>query len=115
MSELVLPLTSKTLAEILRDHGYETHPKGMAQPLGVDIEQSSEGRTAYFDVNADAVRRNGGEVPERPIRLTFEKASMKGGSPVWRLESIEELAPGVKSKALDRLPESPKRNAPWPD
>jgi hypothetical protein len=113
VSELLLPLPSKTLAEILRDHGYETHPKGMAQPLGVDIERSSDGRTAYFDVNADAVRRNG-EVPERPIRLTLERAGMTGGSPVWSLKSVEELAPGVRSKALDRMPETPKRNAPWP-
>lgn len=114
MSELLLPLTSKSLAEILKDHGYETHPKGMVQPLGLDIEQSSDGRTAYFDVNADAVRKNG-EVPERPIRLTFDRAGMKGGSPIWRLDSVQELAPGVKSKALDRLLETPKKNAPWPD
>lgn len=37
MSEGPLPLTSKKLAAILKDHGYETHPKGMAQPLGVDF------------------------------------------------------------------------------
>jgi len=55
MSELPLPLTSETLADILREHGYETHPKGMVRPLG------------------------------------------------------------VRSKALDRMPETPKRNAPWPD
>ncbi len=86
-SEVHLPFTSKKLAEIFKEHGYETHPKGMAQPLGVDIEQLSDGKTAYFDVNADAVRKNG-EVPERPIRLTFERAGMKGGSPVWTLKSV---------------------------
>jgi hypothetical protein len=113
MSEEPLPLTSKKLAAILKDYGYETHPKGMAQPLGVDVEQSSDGKTAYFDVNADAVRKNG-EVPERPIRLTFDGAGMSGASPVWKLKSVLELAPGVESKALDRQQETPKRNAPWP-
>jgi hypothetical protein len=113
-SQMRLPYPTGTLAEILRQRGYETHPKGMAQPLADEIEQSDDGRTAYFDVNADAVRRNG-EVPERPIRLTFERASMANGSPIWSLRSIEELAPGVQSKALDRMPETPKRNARWPD
>ena len=108
-----LPFTSKKLAEILKEHGYETHPKGMAQPLGVDIEQTSDGKAAYFDVNADAVRKNG-EVPERPIRLTFEKAGTSDAALVWNLKSVGELAPGVASKSLDRQPETPKRNAPWP-
>ena len=80
----------------------------------MDVEQSSDGRTAYFDVNAEAVRKNR-EIPDRPIRLTFDKASVKGGSPVWTLESVEELAPGVKSNGVDRDPDKPKRNVPWPD
>jgi hypothetical protein len=113
ISEGPLPPTSKKLAAILKDHGYETHPKGMAQPLGVDFEQSSDGKIAYFDVNADAVRRTG-EVPERPIRLTFDRVGTAGASPVWKLKSVAELAPGVQSNALDRQPETPKRNAPWP-
>jgi hypothetical protein len=108
-SEVRLPFTSKKLAEILKEHGYDTHPKGMAQPLGVDIEQTS----AHFDVNADAVRKNG-EVPERPIRLTFERAGTSGAAPIWNLKSVAELAPGIASKALGRQPETPKRNAPWP-
>ncbi|HLW82622.1 MAG TPA: FRG domain-containing protein [Candidatus Acidoferrales bacterium] len=113
-SEVRLPFTSRKLAEILKEHGYETHPKGMVQPLGVEIERTSEGKTAYFDVNADAVRKNG-EVPERPIRLTFERAAGPSDSaPLWNLKSVAELAPGVASKAMDRLPETPKRNAPWP-
>jgi FRG domain-containing protein len=112
-AEVRLPFTSKKLAEILKEHGYETHPKGMAQPLGVDIEQSGDGKTAYFDVNADAVRKNG-DVPERPIRLTFERVGTSGPAPGWNLTSVAELAPGVASKALDRQPETPKRNAPWP-
>jgi len=113
-SEERLPLATEKLAEILKDCGFETHPKGMAQPSAADIEQSSDGKSAYFDVNADAVRNNG-EVPERPIRLTFDRAGTQGASPVWKFKSVEELAPGAKSKALDRQPETPKRNAPWPD
>jgi FRG domain len=112
-TEMRLPLASKKLAVILKEHGYETHPRGMAQPLGVDVERSSDGETAFFDVNADAVRKDG-EVPERPIRLTFNKASTDGSSAHWKLKSVVELAPGVKSKALDRQPETPKKNAPWP-
>jgi hypothetical protein len=112
-SNVRLPLTSNNLAEILKEHGYETHPKGMAIPLGVDIEKSGDGKTAYFDVNADAVRKNG-EVPERPIRLTFESASTSGAAEVWNLKSVAELEPGVASKALDRQPETPKKSAPWP-
>jgi hypothetical protein len=114
MSEVPLPLTSKKLAAILKEYGYETHPKGMAQPLGVDVEQSSDGKTAYFDVNADAVRRSG-EVPERPIRLTFERMGTRDGSPIWKLKSVAELVAGVQSRALDRQPETAKKNAPWPD
>ena len=85
-----------------------------AAPSAADLEQSSDGKNAYFDVNADAVWNNG-EVPERPIRLTFDRAGTQGASPVWKFKSVEELAPCVKSKALDRQPETPKRNAPWPD
>jgi hypothetical protein len=83
-----LPLASKKLAAILKEHGYETHPRGMAQPLGVDVERSSDGETAFFDVNADAVRKDG-EVPERPIRLTFNRASTDGSSARWKLKSVD--------------------------
>ena len=113
MSELRLPLSSKQLAEILKQRGYETHPQGMVQPLGVDFEQLSDGTAVYFDMNADAVRKNG-DVPDRPIRLTFEKVGTEGTSGLWKVKSVVELEPGVQSKALDRLPETPKINAPWP-
>lgn len=109
-----LPFTSRKLAEMLKERGYDTHPKGMAQPFGVDFEKSSDGQTIFLDVNADALRQNG-EVPDRPIRLTFERAGMRADRPVWRLRSAAELAPGVPSRALDRLPETPKTNAPWPN
>jgi hypothetical protein len=113
-SETEIPFTSRKLAEPLREGGYDTHPKGMAQLFGVDFEKSSDGQTIFLDVNADAVRKND-EVPDRPIRLTFDRAGTSGASPIWRLKSVEELAPGVRSKALDRQQETPKRNAPWPD
>jgi hypothetical protein len=113
-SEIEIPFTSRKFAEMLKECGYDTHPKGMAQPFGVDFEKSSDGQTIFLDVNADAVRLNG-EVPDRPIRLTFERACMRADRPVWRLKSAAELAPGVASRALDRLPETPKTNASWPN
>jgi FRG domain len=113
-SETEIPFSSRKLAEMLKERGYDTHPKGMAQPFGSDFEMGSDGQTVLFDVNAEAVRRNG-EVPDRPIRLTFERAGARGSRMVWRLKSVEELVPGVASRALDRLPETPKRNAPWPN
>jgi FRG domain-containing protein len=112
--ETEIPFTSRKLAEMLKENGYDTHPKGMAQPFSVDFEGSSDGRTTFLDVNAEAVRKNG-EVPDRPIRLTFEPAGRRGGRPVWRLKSVAELALGVASRALDRDPETAKRNAQWPD
>ncbi len=113
-SETEIPLTGRKLAELLKERGYDTHPKGMAQPFGMDFENSHDEHTIFFDVNAEAVRHNG-EVPDRPIRLTFERAGMRGDRAVWRLKSVAELAPGVVSRALDRQPETPKRNARWPD
>jgi len=112
-SEIELPFSGTKLAEMLKERGYDTHPQGMVQPFGDDYEKSSDGQTIFLDVNADAVRKNG-EMPDRPIRLTFEYAGVRGDKHVWRLKSVEELAPGVASRALDRLPEMPKRNAPWP-
>jgi hypothetical protein len=38
-SETEIPFTSRKLAEMLKERGYDTHPKGMAQPFGVDFEQ----------------------------------------------------------------------------
>jgi hypothetical protein len=113
-SEIAMPLTSRKLAELLKERGYDTHPKGMAQPFGRDFEYSGDGQTLFLDVNAEAVRRNG-EVPDRQIRLTFGSPEKHGDTVIWRLKTVVELAPGVASKALDRDPETPKRNAPWPN
>ncbi|MFZ0520218.1 MAG: FRG domain-containing protein [Candidatus Acidiferrales bacterium] len=112
-SETELPFSGKKLAEMLKEHGYDTHPQGIVQPFGDEYEKGSDGQI-FLDVNADAVRRNG-EVPDRPIRLTFEPAGIRAGRDVWRLKSVAELAPAVVSRALDRMPEMPKRNAPWPN
>jgi hypothetical protein len=83
------------------------------QPFGDEYEKGSDGQI-FLDVNADAVRRSG-EVPDRPIRLTFEPAGIRVGRHVWRLKSVAELTPDVASRALEPMPEMPKRNAPWPN
>lgn len=106
------PFTSAEVAALLAEHGYATHPKGMAAPFWADCE-SADQNLKWFDVHADAVRRENGEVPDRPIRVAFHKVFAKGHAS-WEIKSVEELAPGIESKALDRLPETPKRNAPWP-
>jgi len=67
---------------------------------------------AYLDVNAAAVRK-GNEVPDRPIRITFQKV-FDGVVTHWKLKSIEELAQGIKTKCLDRDKLFPKIS-PWPD
>jgi hypothetical protein len=108
------PFTSEQVAGLLADYGYSTHPKGMAAPFWTECD-SSDQRLKWFDVNADAVRRENGEVPERPIRVTFHKVLVKGHHIRWEVKSVVELAPDIESKALDRQPETPKMNAPWPD
>jgi hypothetical protein len=111
-SETELPFSGRKLAEMLKDRGYDTHPQGMVEPFGNDYEKSSNG-TVFLDVNAEAVRKNG-ETPDRPIRLTFEYVGVRGDRPIWKLKSVAELEPGVVSRAMDRAPEVPKKNAPWP-
>lgn len=106
------PFTVEEVAGFLAEHGYSTHPKGMASLIWPDCE--SAGGVYWFDVNAGAVRRKNREVPDRPLRVTFNKVLVEGYT---RLEmtSVKELAAGVKSRAEDRQPETPKMNAPWPD
>lgn len=97
------------IKKILTDHGYATHPKGLVEffPHGYVLEREE----AYLDVNAAAVRK-GSQIPERPIRIRFHRVST-GPSWRWELKSIEELAPGAETEALDRG-DTPKE-APWPD
>ena len=105
------PFTVEEVVGFLSDHGYSTDPNGMTPLIWPDCE-FAEG-IYWFDVHADAVRRENSEVPDRPIRVTFHKLLVQGYA---RLEmaSVKELAPGVKSKAFDRQPGTPKMNAPWP-
>jgi hypothetical protein len=104
------PFTVEEVVGFLSDHGYSTNPNGMTPLIWPDCEFA--GGIYWFDVHADAVRRENSEVPDRPIRVTFQKSLVQGYA---RLEmtSVKELASGVKSKALDRQPETPKMNAPW--
>jgi len=112
-SETELPFSGNKLAEMLKERGYDTHPQGMVQPFGNDFDKSSDGQTVSLDVNAEAVRKDG-TIPDRPIRLTFEYVGVKDARHIWRLRSVAELAQGVASRAMDRSPEVPKKNAPWP-
>lgn len=101
------PFTGQDILGFLAQYGYTGNPDGLAQPFPVDYVSETEG-VAHLDVNADAVRK-GDAVPDRPIRIRFRKILNR-----WELASVEELAPGVETKALDRQPETPK-NSPWPD
>src|SRR6266403_429426 len=109
----LVPFTSEEVAGFLAGYGYSTHPKGMAPPFWPDCE-SADKSLKWFDVHADAVRRENGQVPGRPLRVTFHKVLVEGYAR-WILKSVEELAPGIESKALDRQPGTPKMNPPWPD
>jgi hypothetical protein len=98
---------NEQIKEFLAQHGYSINPEGIAQPFPHDFEKVSD--TVYcLDINAEAVRM-GDEVPDRPIRLTFEKSLV----PRWELKAVGELANGVASKALDRDRDIPKIS-PWP-
>jgi hypothetical protein len=112
-SKTELPFNGRKLADMLKARGYDTHPQGIVQPFGNDYEKSGDGQTVFLDVNAEAGRKND-VTPDRPIRLTFEPSDVNGDRQVWRLTSVAELEPGVPSRALDQLPETPNRNAPWP-
>jgi hypothetical protein len=103
-------LTREDIQHCLAECGYTSNPKGLVTPYPVDFISESEG-VAYLDVNADAVRK-GDEVPERPVRITVH-VIFDGVSTRWKLKSVEELAPGVKSKALDRHQDTPNIS-PWP-
>jgi hypothetical protein len=98
------------IREFLANYGYTANPAGLVEFYSHDY--AIENEMAYLDINAEAVRK-GSEVPDRPIRLKFEKVSF-GPSSRWELRSVEELGSGVESKALDRDPHTPKVS-PWPN
>jgi len=105
------PFSREDIRDFLAEYGYTSNPEGLVQPYPVDYVHETEG-VAYLDVNADAVRK-GNEVPNRPVRIMFHKI-FDGVSSRWKLKSVEELAPEIKSKALDRHDLTPK-TSPWPD
>jgi hypothetical protein len=108
--EDIRPFTREDVQGCLAEYGYTCNPAGIAQPFPVDYVSETEG-VAYLDINADAVRK-GSEVPDRPVRITIRK-TFDGVYTRWTLKSVEELASGVPSKALDRQENTPKIS-PWP-
>jgi hypothetical protein len=105
------PFSCEDIRDFLAEYGYTSNPKGLEQSFPVDFIAESKGE-AYLDVNAEAVRK-GDEVPDRPVRISFHKI-FDGAVIGWRLKSVEELASGVNSKALDRSKDTPK-TSPWPE
>jgi len=103
--------TPDEIRGFLADYGFTSNPEGLIQHHSIDYAYEGE-NLAYLDINADAVRK-GDEVPERPIRVTFEKASNGLSLLRWRVKSVGELAPGIPSTALDRQEITPKIS-PWP-
>jgi hypothetical protein len=102
--------TNDQIRAILSKYGYTANPDGLITFFPQDYVIEGDD-SAYLDVNAIAVRK-GDEVPDRPIRITFRKISY-GHSSRWELESVAELAQGVKSAALDR-DEYTQKISPWP-
>jgi hypothetical protein len=94
----------------LAGHGYTCSPGGFLTLYRVDFNFETDG-VMYLDVPPEAIRK-GNEMPDRPVRVTFT-LTLDGGPSTWKLKSVEELAPGIKSRALDRLAETPKIS-PWP-
>jgi hypothetical protein len=100
---------STEIAKFLCRHGYACNPAGLILFDAPDYVQESE-ESAYLDINADAVRK-GDEVPDRPIRISFVRQRKR--QPLkWKLKAVEELEPGIPSKALDR--QMMVENSPWP-
>jgi hypothetical protein len=105
-----MPSFSKEqIRRFLSDHDYTSNPDGLIQHIEHDYVTVND-TVSYLDVSAIAVRK-GKEVPDRPIRITFQKVS-DGQSSYWKLKSVAELGPGIESKALDREPDFPKVS-PW--
>jgi hypothetical protein len=106
---------SDQIRGILAAHGYTSNPDGLVEPFPWDYLETKD--VAYLDIHADAVR-NGDVVPDRPVRITFQKIEVGNGPGGalyrWKVKSVEELVPGVASKCLDRQPGTPKVS-PWPE
>jgi len=102
--------TPDEIRGFLADYGFTSNPEGLIQHHSIDCTYEGE-NLAYLDINADAVRK-GDEVPDRPIRVTFEIASNGLSLRRWRVKSVGELGPDIPSKALDRQEITPKIS-PW--
>ena len=104
------PFSSEDIAGFLAEHGYTANPAGLVQKYQCDLTFESDS-LAWLDINAMAIRK-GAVAPDRPVRITLQ-CEYNGAFPQWKLRSVEELAFGVPSKALDREQDFPK-TSPWP-
>jgi len=104
------PFFSDDIAGFLAEYGYTANPAGLIGHYSCDLTFERDS-LAWLDNNAMAVRK-GDIVPDRPIRITF-RLEYNGEFAQWKLKSVEELATGIPSKALDRDPDFPKVS-PWP-
>jgi hypothetical protein len=99
------------IRKFLAEQGYTSNPEGLIELYPADYVSETEGE-GYIDINADAIRK-GNEVPDRPVRIRFQKISY-GHSSHWELESVAELPAGVQTKACNRSEGLPKIS-PWPE
>ncbi len=67
---------SDQIRGILAAHGYTSNPDGLVEPFPWDYLETKD--VAYLDIHADAVR-NGDVVPDRPVRITFQKIEVGNG------------------------------------
>ena len=89
--------------------GYTANPAELIPHYRADVTFGSDS-LAWLDINAVAVRK-GDVVPDRPIRITFQ-CEYNGAFSRWALKFVEELPPGVASRALDRERDFPKHSGP---
>jgi len=104
------PFSQGDVASFLAEHGFTANPAGLIPHYQPDFTFESDS-LGWLDISAIAVRK-GDVVPDRPIRITFH-CEYNGAFSRWKLHSVEELARGVPSKALDRERGFPKIS-PWP-
>lgn len=104
------PFFSDDIAGFLAEHGFTANPAGLVGQYTGDFTFERDS-LAWLDLNAIAVRK-GDVVPNRPIGITF-RCEYNGSFAQWKLMSVEELGPGVASRAVDRERDFPKV-CPWP-
>jgi len=104
------PFSQGDIASLLAEHGYTANPAGLIPHYQPDFTFESDS-VVWLDISPIAVRKDD-VIPDRPIRITF-RCDYNGAIARWNLNSVEELAAGVPSKALDRGRDFPK-SSPWP-